>query len=67
MNKRHFQSFMTFIQNNIASGKAKLEQDVPRLERNLKIFAEKVGIEPENIDRAKEKIRERLEKIQKQK
>jgi len=67
MNNKEFQVLMDGIKKTINTGKTKLEQNIPWIESNLKIYAEKMGIKPEEIDQAKEKVREKLDQIQKKK
>ncbi len=67
MNNKEFQDFMVGIKKTINAGKAKLERNIPWIETNLKNYAQKIGIKPEDIDEAKEKVREKLEQIQKKK
>jgi len=67
MNNKEFQVLMNGIKKTINTGKTKLEQNIPWIESNLKIYAEKIGIKPEEIDQAKEKVREKLDQIQKKK
>ncbi len=56
---------MKGIKKAVDKGKSKLEQNIPQIETNLKFYAQKIGIKPEDIDNAKEKVRERLNQIQK--
>jgi len=67
MNNKEFQVLMDGIKKTINTGKTKLEQNIPWIESNLKIYAEKMGIKPEEIDQAKEKVRKKLDQIQKKK
>ncbi len=65
MNNKEFQVLMDRIKKTINTGKTKLEQNIPWIESNLKIYADKFGIKPEDIDQAKEKVRKKLDQIQK--
>lgn len=67
MNNKEFQVLMDGIKKTINTGKTRLEQNIPWIESNLKIYAEKMGIKPEEIDQAKEKVRKKLDQIQKKK
>ncbi|MFO7727918.1 MAG: hypothetical protein R6X11_06285 [Desulfonatronovibrio sp.] len=67
MKSKEFPGLLTGIKNIINANKTKLEQNVPRIESNLKIYAQKIGIKPEDIDVAKDRVRERLDQFQNKK
>lgn len=51
----------------VQAGRTKLEKNVPELEKNLKYYARRLGVKPEDIDAAKEKVRKKLDQIKKNK
>lgn len=67
MKSKQFPGLLTGMKNIINSSKTKLEQNVPRIESNLKIYAQKIGIKPEDIDMAKDRAREKLDQFQNKK
>jgi len=67
MSDKELQDLLNSVKKSLANGKTKLERNIPRLEKNLKIYAQKIGIKPDDIDKAKNKVRERLEQFQKNK
>jgi DNA repair ATPase RecN len=67
MNSKEFQKIIDSVMDKVQAGRTKLEKNVPALEKNMKYYARKFGIKPEDIDAAKEKVRKKLDQIQKNK
>ncbi len=67
MNKNELNEVIISLKKKLARGRNTLEQNVPWIEKNLKSYAQKVGIKPRDIDRFKDKVREKLKEIQNQK
>ena len=67
MNNKEFQKIVDGIMEKVQAGRTKLEKNVPELEKNLKYYARRLGVKPEDIDAAKEKVRKKLDQIKKNK
>jgi len=67
MDKKELHDLLNSIKKSLNTKKTALEKNMPGIEKNLKLYAQKIGIKPEDIDKAKDKVRDKLNEIQKNK
>ncbi|WP_045212081.1 hypothetical protein [Desulfonatronovibrio magnus] len=64
MNDQNFQKLWTEIKKNLETGREKLETKMPEIESKIYTYAQKIGINPQDIDKAKDKVRQKIKEFQ---